>query len=183
MTNSEAAPSAPTDAPDAPRLDARRAGQGHPGRLGRQPRRVVRLVRLLAFTLYFAKHFFPKGDQTAQLLQAAAVFFLGFLARPIGAWLMGIYADHAGRRAALTLGGPDVRRAPSPSPSSPTTRPSACGPAILLLARVVQGLSVGGEYGASATYMSEMAGKNRRGFWSSFQFVTLIMGQLPRSAC
>ena len=56
-----------------------------------------------AFTLYFAPAFFPKGDQTVQLLQAAAVFFLGFVARPIGAWLMGMYADHAGRRAALSI--------------------------------------------------------------------------------
>src|ERR1700750_1810513 len=56
-----------------------------------------------SFTLYFAKHFFPKGDQTAQLLQAAAVFAVGFLARPVGAWLMGVYADLAGRRTALTL--------------------------------------------------------------------------------
>jgi MHS family alpha-ketoglutarate permease-like MFS transporter len=54
----------------------------------------------------------------------------------------------------------------------------AGAPALLLVARLVQGLSLGGEYGASATYMSEMAGRTRRGFWSSFQFVTLIMGQL-----
>jgi hypothetical protein len=51
-----------------------------------------------SFTLYFAPHFFPKGDTTAQLLQAAAVFAVGFLARPFGAWLMGLYADRAGRR-------------------------------------------------------------------------------------
>ena len=51
-------------------------------------------------------------------------------------------------------------------------------PIVLLGARLLQGLSVGGEYGASATYMSEMAGKSRRGFWSSFQYVTLIGGQL-----
>src|SRR3954453_12925748 len=56
-----------------------------------------------SFALYFAKHFFPKGDQTAQLLQAAAVFAVDFLMRPIGAWLMGLYADRAGRRAALTI--------------------------------------------------------------------------------
>src|ERR1700754_1007355 len=55
-----------------------------------------------SFALYFARHFFPKGDQTAQLLQAAAVFAVGFLMRPIGAWLMGLYADRAGRRTALT---------------------------------------------------------------------------------
>ena len=56
-----------------------------------------------AFALYFAHAFFPKGDQTAQLLQTAAVFAVGFVMRPIGAWLMGIYADHKGRKAGLTL--------------------------------------------------------------------------------
>src|ERR1041384_3054281 len=56
-----------------------------------------------AFTLYFADHFFPKGDRTAQLLQAAAIFAVGFLARPIGAWAMGYYAGRNGRRSALAL--------------------------------------------------------------------------------
>ncbi|MBR7512973.1 MFS transporter, partial [Mycobacterium tuberculosis] len=54
-----------------------------------------------AFALYFAKSFFPKGDQTAQLLNTAAVFAVGFLARPVGGWLMGIYADRYGRKRAL----------------------------------------------------------------------------------
>lgn len=132
-----------------------------------------------SFTLYFAPHFFPKGDQTAQLLQAAAVFAVGFLARPVGAWIMGLYADHAGRKQALTvavgmmcLGSLAIALTPDYEAIG------AAAPVILLLARLLQGLSVGGEYGASATYMSEMAGRARRGFWSSFQFVTLIMGQL-----
>jgi MHS family alpha-ketoglutarate permease-like MFS transporter len=132
-----------------------------------------------AFTLYFAPHFFPKGDQTAQLLQAAAIFAVGFLARPIGAWAMGFYADRVGRRAALaaavalmSLGSFAIAVIPSYATIG------VWAPIALTLARVVQGLSVGGEYGASATYMSEMAGKSRRGFWSSFQYVTLIMGQL-----
>ena len=56
-----------------------------------------------AFALYFASSFFPKGDQTAQLLQTAAIFAVGFLMRPVGAWLMGVYADHKGRKAGLTL--------------------------------------------------------------------------------
>ena len=51
-----------------------------------------------AFTLYFAHAFFPKGSQTAQLLQAAAIFAVGFLMRPIGAWIMGIYSDKKGRK-------------------------------------------------------------------------------------
>ncbi|PIC02272.1 MFS transporter [Caulobacter sp. X] len=132
-----------------------------------------------AFTLYFAPAFFPKGDQTVQLLQAAAVFFLGFVARPIGAWLMGLYADHSGRRAALSAS--VALMCAGALIIAVTPGYAAIGlwaPAILLFARVLQGLSVGGEYGASATYMSEMAGKARRGFWSSFHYVTLIAGQL-----
>ena len=122
-----------------------------------------------AFTLYFAPQFFPDGDDTVKLLQAAAVFALGFLMRPIGAWVMGIYADRKGRKSGLTL---------SVSLMCVGSLIIACAPALLLFARLLQGLSVGGEYGASATYLTEMAGKNHRGFFSSFQYVTLISGQL-----
>jgi len=132
-----------------------------------------------AFSIYFAKIFFPKGDQTAQLMQTAAIFAVGFGARPVGAWLMGLYADRKGRKAGLTLavglmcvGSLIIALTPGHA------QIGNAAPVILLLARLLQGLSVGGEYGASATYMSEMAGKKRRGFWSSFQYVTLIMGQL-----
>jgi len=132
-----------------------------------------------AFSIYFAKVFFPAGDQTAQFMKTAAVFAVGFLARPVGAWLMGLYADRAGRRAALTLAVGLMSLGSLIIAITPGfDKIGAAAPAILLAARVLQGLSVGGEYGASATYMSEMAGKKRRGFWSSFQYVTLIMGQL-----
>ena len=132
-----------------------------------------------AFTLYFAPVFFPKGDQTAQLLSAAAVFAVGFVMRPIGAWLMGIYADRRGRKAGLTLSvslmcAGSLMIAVTPGYASIGN----WAPAILVFARLLQGLSVGGEYGASATYLSEMAGRQRRGFYSSFQYVTLISGQL-----
>jgi MFS transporter, MHS family, alpha-ketoglutarate permease len=132
-----------------------------------------------AAALYFAPVFFPKGDQTAQLLQTAAVFAVGFFARPVGAWIMGRYADRAGRKAALTLsvammcvGSLVIAVTPG------AARIGVAAPIILLLARIFQGLSLGGEYGASATYMSEMAGRAHRGFWSSFNYVTLIGGQL-----
>ena len=132
-----------------------------------------------AFSIYFAKVFFPEGDQTAQFMKTAAVFAVGFLARPVGAWLMGLYADRAGRRAALTLAVGLMSLGSLIIAITPGfDQIGAAAPAILLGARILQGLSVGGEYGASATYMSEMAGKKRRGFWSSFQYVTLIMGQL-----
>lgn len=132
-----------------------------------------------AFTLYFAPVFFPKGDSTAQLLNAAAIFAVGFVMRPIGAWIMGIYADRRGRKAGLTL---SVSLMCAGSLAIALTPGHAeigmLAPAILLTARMVQGLSLGGEYGASATYLSEMAGRERRGFYSSFQYVTLISGQL-----
>jgi MHS family alpha-ketoglutarate permease-like MFS transporter len=136
-----------------------------------------------ATALYFAPIFFPAGDQTAQLLHSAAVFAVGFFARPVGAWLMGLYADRVGRKPALALsvsmmcGGSLVIAA---TPGAATIGVAA--PVVLVLARIFQGLSLGGEYGASATYMSEMAEPRHRGFWSSFQYVTLIGGQLTALA-
>lgn len=132
-----------------------------------------------AFSLYFARAFFPPANQTIQLLNAAAVFAVGFFMRPLGGWLMGRYADRHGRRAALTASvllmcGGSLLIAVTPTYASI----GLAAPALLVLARLLQGLSVGGEYGASATYLSEMAGQRHRGFWSSFQYVTLIMGQL-----
>jgi len=132
-----------------------------------------------SFSLYFAKVFFPHGAEIDQRLQAAGVFAIGFLARPAGAWVMGAFADRYGRKIALMISmavmcagslliavipGYDVI--------------GAAAPAFLIAARLVQGLSIGGEYGASATYMSEMAGETRRGFWSSLQFVTIVSGQI-----
>ena len=132
-----------------------------------------------AFSLYFAKSFFPPADQTVQLLNAAAVFAVGFLMRPLGGWLMGRYADRHGRRTALTASvllmcAGSLLIAITPSYATI----GIAAPALLVIARMMQGVSVGGEYGASATYLSEMAGAKHRGFWSSFQYVTLIMGQL-----
>jgi MHS family alpha-ketoglutarate permease-like MFS transporter len=132
-----------------------------------------------AFALYFAGAFFPKGDQTAQLLSTAAVFAVGFVMRPIGAWLMGIYADHKGRKAGLTLSVTLMCAGSLIIAVAPTyAQAGLLSPTLLVAARMLQGLSLGGEYGSSATYLSEMAGRERRGFWSSFQYVTIIGGQL-----
>ena len=136
-----------------------------------------------AFTLYFAPVIFPEASATAQLLNAAAIFGVGFLMRPIGAWVMGVYSDRHGRKAGLTLsvtlmcvGSLIIAATPSYATAG------ALAPAMLVFARILQGLSVGGEYGASATYLSEMAGRDRRGFYASFQYVTLIGGQLTALA-
>ena len=136
-----------------------------------------------SFALYFAPVFFPEGDQTAQLLQTAAIFAVGFIMRPIGAWIMGIYADHRGRKEGLTLSVTLMCLGSLLIAFAPTyAQAGLASPAILLAARMTQGLSLGGEYGSSATYMSEMADRDRRGFWSSFLYVTIIGGQLAALA-
>lgn len=132
-----------------------------------------------AFSLYFASAFFPPANPTIQLLNAAAIFAVGFIVRPIGGWLMGWYADRRGRKAALTLSVMLMCSGSLLIAIAPTYAViGMASPAILVFARIVQGLSLGGEYGTSATYLSEMATHRNRGFYSSFQYVTLIMGQL-----
>ena len=131
------------------------------------------------FSLYFAHVFFPSGDTTTQLLQTAGVFAAGFLMRPIGGWLFGYIADRHGRKNSMLisvcmmcLGSLVIACLPGYGEIG------IAAPVILLLARMFQGLSVGGEYGTSATYMSEVALEGRKGFYASFQYVTLIGGQL-----
>ncbi|MFT4025652.1 MAG: MFS transporter [Novosphingobium sp.] len=132
-----------------------------------------------AFSLYFAGHFFPHGNLTAELMNTAAVFAVGFIARPFGAVIVGKYCDRNGRRAGLMLTLLMMGLGTLMIALSPSFETIGWGaPLILVAARVLQGFSVGGEYGASATYLSEMASPGRRGFWASFQYVTLIGGQL-----
>jgi MFS transporter, MHS family, alpha-ketoglutarate permease len=132
-----------------------------------------------AFGLYFSKVFFPDGDRTTQLLNTAAVFGVGFFARPVGAWMMGLYGDRVGRKAAMVtavslmcLGSLLIAVCPGQA------QIGVAAPAILVIARILQGMSMGGEYGASATYLSEMANRRTRGFWSGVFYSTLIAGQL-----
>jgi len=132
-----------------------------------------------SFALYFAPAFFPESDQTAQLLNNAAIFAVGFIFRPLGGWLLGSLADRKGRKSALLL---------SVSLMCLGSLIIACtpgyavigswAPALLLFARMLQGFSIGGEYGSSATYLSEMATSTRRGYYSSFQYVTIVLGQI-----
>ncbi len=131
------------------------------------------------FSLYFAGAFFPKDSETAQLLNTAGIFAIGFLMRPVGGWLMGRYADRKGRKAALTLsvllmsaGSLLITFVPG------YAQIGIAAPLLLVFARMLQGLSIGGEYGTAATYLSEIAPPHRRGLYSSFQYVTSIMGQL-----
>src|SRR5438094_5715101 len=133
-----------------------------------------------AFTaLYFAPSFFPNGNQTTQLLQTAAVFAIGFLMRPIGGYVFGFIADKYGRRNSMMISVLMMCAGSLAIAAMPTYATiGTAAPFLLLLARLFQGLSVGGEYGTSATYMSEVAEPGRKGFYASFQYVTLIGGQL-----
>ena len=134
------------------------------------------------FALYFAPAFFPKGDATSQLLQTAGIFAVGFFMRPIGGWLFGRIADRVGRRTSMVISVLMMCFGSLLIGILPTyEHVGTLAPVLLLLARMLQGLSVGGEYGTSATYMSEVAIKGRRGFFASFQYVTLIGGQLLAS--
>ena len=132
-----------------------------------------------AFALYFAPAFFPGNDPVVQQLNAAVIFAATFLMRPLGGWLFGFIADRYGRRLSLTVSVVCMCFGSLIIAVTPTYATIGfAAPVILALARVIEGLSLGGEYGASATYLSEVADAKNRGFYSSFQYVTLIGGQL-----
>jgi MFS transporter, MHS family, alpha-ketoglutarate permease len=132
-----------------------------------------------AFALYFAGAFFPNQDVVVQQLNAAVLFAAGFLVRPIGGWLFGQLADSHGRRNALMLSVTLMCFGSLMIAVTPTYASiGLAAPIMLAVARIIQGLSLGGEYGTSATYLTEVADQRNRGFYSSFQYVTLIGGQL-----
>jgi MHS family alpha-ketoglutarate permease-like MFS transporter len=132
-----------------------------------------------AFALYFAAAFFPGSDPVVQQLNAAVLFALGFVVRPVGGWIFGHLADRHGRRNALMLSVLLMCFGSLMIAITPTYASiGIAAPIVLGLARMIQGLSLGGEYGTSATYLTEIADEKHRGFYSSFQYVTLIGGQL-----
>lgn len=131
------------------------------------------------FSLYFAPAFFPESDRTVQLLSVAAIYAAGFLIRPLGGWFFGRYADRRGRKASmvsaiLLMGAGSLLIGVLPTYATA----GALAPALLLLMRLAQGFSMGGMYGTAATYLGEVAVARHRGFYASFQAVTMIGGQL-----
>jgi MHS family alpha-ketoglutarate permease-like MFS transporter len=132
-----------------------------------------------AFSLYFASSFFPAGDRVSQQLNASVIFASGFVMRPVGSWLFGRFADRHGRRNALlatilAMGFGSLMIAVTPTYESI----GIAAPIMLCVARSIQGLSLGGEFGVSAAYLCEIAEEKRRGFFSSFQYLTVIGGQV-----
>jgi MHS family alpha-ketoglutarate permease-like MFS transporter len=129
--------------------------------------------------LYFSSAFFPGGNATAQLMKTSGVYALGFFARPFGSWIFGRLADRVGRRHSMVIAMLMMSFGSLMIACLPTyATVGALAPVLLTLARVIQGISVGGEYGATAAYMSEIAKPGKRGFYASFQYVTIIGGQL-----
>jgi MHS family alpha-ketoglutarate permease-like MFS transporter len=131
------------------------------------------------FSIYFAKAFFPSDKPTVQLMNTAAIAAVGYVARPLGSWLVGLYADRHGRKKALTwsvtamcVGSLMIAVTPDYATIG------VLAPSVLIAARLLQGLSMGGEYGTSATYLSEIAPQNRRGFYLGFLQVSVVAGQL-----
>jgi MHS family alpha-ketoglutarate permease-like MFS transporter len=138
---------------------------------------------IYAFTaLYFSAEFFPKSEPLVQVMATSGIFAVGFLMRPIGGWYFGRLADRHGRQGAMVasvimMGAGSLAIAILPTYG----QIGIAAPILLLLGRMAQGFATGGQYGTVATYLSEIATKGRRGFWSSFQYVTLIGGQLLAS--
>ena len=130
------------------------------------------------FASYFENQFFDEADENSTVY-IYAIFAITFVMRPIGSWFFGRFADRRGRRAALTVS-VSVMAACSMVVALVPGRATIgmAAPIILILARLVQGFATGGEYGTSATYMSEAATRERRGFFSSFQYVTLVGGHV-----
>lgn len=130
------------------------------------------------FAVYFESQFFSADDRNATLY-IWAIFAVTFLMRPVGAWWFGRFADRHGRRLSLTLSVSLMAACSLLIALTPTAASIGMGAAvILLLARLLQGFAAGGEYGTSATYMSEAAMAGRRGFLSSFHYVTLVGGHV-----
>lgn len=135
---------------------------------------------IYAFTaVYFAHNFSNSSNPVVQQISAFGIFALGFFMRPIGSWLFGSLADKIGRKSSMVFS--VILMAVGSFLIAILPGKDSVGDLaiiLLLIARLIQGLSVGGEYGIAATYLSELATKGNRGFYSSFQYVTLIGGQL-----
>ena len=132
-----------------------------------------------AFSIYFSAAFFPDGSQTVQLLKSAGIFALGFLMRPIGGRFLGAFADRFGRRksmlfSVILMSAGSLLIAVVPG----YDRIGIYAPILLLFARLLQGLSIGGGTGIMTAYLTEKSPPHRRGFFASFQYMTLVGGQI-----
>lgn len=132
--------------------------------------------------IFFGPQLFPSTDQRSALLAAFGVYALGFVMRPAGGWLLGVFADRYGRRAALTI---SVTLMALGSLMLAVVPPYAAiglgAPIVATAARLLQGLSVGGEFAAACSFLAETAPPNRRGLHGSFLFFGTGIGLIGAS--
>lgn len=136
-----------------------------------------------SFAIFFSSQFFPSGNETTALLATFGIFAVGFFMRPVGGWVLGIFSDRYGRKAALGL--TIIMMAGGSLIIAVTPTYAAIGiaaPLLLTAARLLQGLSLGGEYASATTFLAEMAPPKKRGFYSSFVFFSAAVGILAASA-
>lgn len=125
------------------------------------------------FSTYIANAFFPSSSPLTSLLLAFAVFGVGFASRPIGAILMGAYADRVGRKPALLMSMGLITLSTLGLALTPTFESiGVAAPVIVVICRLVQGLAYGGEFGPTSAFLLEIAPSNQRGFYSSWQFAS-----------
>jgi MHS family proline/betaine transporter-like MFS transporter len=134
------------------------------------------------FAVYVAKAFFPNSDATVSLLLTFGTFGLAFLVRPIGGLILGAYADRHGRKASLMISIVLMSFGTLAIAVMPTYETiGIVAPIAILLARLLQGFSAGGEFGSSTAFLVEHV-PERRGFIASWQFASQGMGQVLSSA-
>ncbi|SEH01514.1 MFS transporter, MHS family, alpha-ketoglutarate permease [Nonomuraea solani] len=135
------------------------------------------------FASVFSRQFFPTDNETAALLSTLAVFAVGFLMRPIGGAILGAYGDRYGRKKGMTLTIAMMAGAAFVIAITPGYETiGIAAPIILVLARLVQGFSAGGEFGTSSAFLVESAARGRRAFAGSWQQVSVGGGVLIASA-
>jgi MFS transporter, MHS family, alpha-ketoglutarate permease len=167
-------PTGPTRAPTSTRRAVLNTVRGSAGNLVEW----YDVYTYTVFATYFEAQFFDKSDKNSTLY-IYAIFAVTFVMRPVGSWYFGRYADRRGRKAALMLSITVMSACSFVVAVMPTREIIGYWAAVILIvARLLQGFATGGEYGTSATYMSEAATPHRRGFLSSFQYVTLVGGHV-----
>ncbi|AZE48232.1 putative MFS-type transporter [Pseudomonas chlororaphis] len=135
------------------------------------------------FAVFFSSQFFPEIDETASLLATFAVFAVGFFMRPIGGWALGIFSDRYGRKSTLAVTILLMADGSLVIGITPTYESIGLfAPLLLVGARLVQGLSLGGEFASASTFLAEIAPRHRRGLYVSFAFFSTAVGILTASA-
>ena len=125
------------------------------------------------FLIYFSTQFFPADNPELALVNTTATYAVAFFFRPVGGWLLGRFADTRGRKSAMILTITLMAGGSLAIGISPTYEQVGwLAPILLLLARVAQGMSLGGEVSNASAYLAEIAPEGRRGRYSAFFYIS-----------